>query len=574
MNFTISGGVVNQNYEYYNDGRLSFVHNTTDNNFDRAFRYDQLSRLTVASAGGAARNDSGAIPMDEGFAYDAFDNPTLRETLSWQDGYSDLASYTNHRRAGWGYDANGSVSTIDTRSYTYDAAGANTSQTGQRWTTSGYVATTTSSGFDGDGRRVREEVGGSPATYYLRSSVLGGAIVEELNSSGQKQIGYVYTPSGQTLARQVVGQDYVLLKQVSPIGASQYEFFASNSSTGSDMRREFDPVGANIRLNPGPTGHAGDAGDVPSAGGVMGTRFGAIDNPGAGCTLDGVYVPCDLAWRAAQSGATGISGEVFIRYASGKTKTYTGVVDLSLGGIDQTWRGGAAQAAANGFFAALPNGFEAGILGAFANINRYAEEAGGRRAYAHANPQNSAQPQGTFDDAYKGCLGSLGGSVAPGLAQAADILDVANKTGVDPTLLAVTWRFEGSLDQYGEFNFQPTNGFHTRNTQTGDIGPGQLFPDICDKSPYTDDLNHHKLNAFGTNRNTGQVFNGNAYDNLIVTGRALGQARGNQRADAAGFFRAGNHSDSRYRARVQNFKDHGGNYDRFFECLAKKGFSP
>jgi len=106
-------------------------------------------------------------------------------------------------------------------------------------------------------------------------------------------------------------------------------------------------------------------------------------------------------------------------------------------------------------------------------------------------PQNPALPQGTFDDAYKGCLGSLGKSMVPGLAQAADILYVATKTGVDPTLLAVTWRFES------EFNFQPTNGMHKKNTDH----PG-------------------------------------------------------------------------YKERVQNFKDNVKNYDAFFDCLAKKGFSP
>jgi YD repeat-containing protein len=304
-NFAISGGVVNQDYEYYDDGRLSFVHNNTDNNFDRSFSYDHASRLTRVVSGGAARDDAGAVPMYETFSYDAFDNTTSRQTETWSNGYSDSATYTNHRRTGWGYNANGQVSTIDTRTYTYNAAGKITSLAGQRWTPNGFVSTTTSSGFDGDGSRVREESsgGGSTVTYFLRSSVLGGAIVAELNSSGQKQIGYVYTPSGTALATQIVGQNYVMLKQVSPIGASQYEFFASNSGTGSDSRREFDPLGANVRLNAGPTGHAGDTGDIPGAGGSMGSRSGAIENPGAGCALDGVWVPCSMAFRLLRQGA-------------------------------------------------------------------------------------------------------------------------------------------------------------------------------------------------------------------------------------------------------------------------------
>ncbi len=44
--FDISGDLVNQNYDYYNDGRISFVDNTTDAKFDRAYSYDHMARLT------------------------------------------------------------------------------------------------------------------------------------------------------------------------------------------------------------------------------------------------------------------------------------------------------------------------------------------------------------------------------------------------------------------------------------------------------------------------------------------------------------------------------------------------
>src|SRR5947209_16269110 len=54
--------------------------------------------------------------------------------------------------------------------------------------------------------------------------------------------------------------------------------------------------------------------------------------------------------------------------------------------------------------------------------------------FALREPQNSSEPQGTFDAAYQSCLSTLGKSIAPGLAQAADILMVANRTGVDPKL--------------------------------------------------------------------------------------------------------------------------------------------
>ena len=60
-----------------------------------------------------------------------------------------------------------------------------------------------SNSHDGDGEMAREvdtksnAPGYANTTYYLHSSALGGAIVEEINSSGQKSVGYVYSPGGQ-----------------------------------------------------------------------------------------------------------------------------------------------------------------------------------------------------------------------------------------------------------------------------------------------------------------------------------------------------------------------------------------
>jgi len=316
--FDISGGVVNQNYDRYSDGRLSFVHNTTDNNFDRAYTYDHAGRLTEAAAGGQARHDLGAVPMYETFAYNAWNNTTYRFSESWLNDFDDSGSYANGRRAGWGYDADGRIASIDTRTYSYDAAGQNISLAGQRWEANGYVPTSTTSDFDGDGNRIRETSGSSGSmstTYYLRSSVLGGAIIEELNSSGQKQLGYVYSPGGSLLARQAPGADYVALKQVSPIGASQYEFFISSTMAEFVSRREFDPAGATVPLNNHSSfGHGGAAGDLPGGGGASDSRFGALENPGAGCTLDGVWVPCGMAYRSLGSGAAVVGPENTTRY--------------------------------------------------------------------------------------------------------------------------------------------------------------------------------------------------------------------------------------------------------------------
>jgi len=298
-NFNISG-VVNENYSYHSDGRLRFVYNTTDNNFDRALFYDHVGRLTLAGAGGEARQDTGPAPFSETFVYNAFNDLTQRETESWQDSsYSDAGSFTNHRRDFWGYDASGRITTIDTRTYTYNAAGRNIALAGQQSTPSGFVSTLTESGFDGDGNRVRENSGTSGSMtlrYYLQSSVLGGVVIEELNGSGQKQTGYVYTSSGTPLATQTIGQNFVKFKQVSPLNTTERGVF---SNTGSSSRFEFDPVGAKVRnFHITPPDRGDEPGDIPSGGGgSLDSRYSALGNPGAGCTLDGVYMPCYMAMR-------------------------------------------------------------------------------------------------------------------------------------------------------------------------------------------------------------------------------------------------------------------------------------
>ena len=300
-NFNISG-VVNENYDYHSDGRLSFVHNTTDNNFDRALFYDNVGRLTSSAAGGDARQDAGAVPFNETISYGAFNDITQRETETWGGGdYLQSVAYTNHRVSNWTYDSSGRITSIDNRTYTYDSAGRTATLTGQRWTANGYVATSTENGFDGEGQRARENSGTSGAlvlSYYLRSTVLG-AVVEEVNSSGQKQYGYVYTPSGTELALQVAGQNYVQFKQRSPLGTTERGAF----STGAASRTEFDPLGAPARTNPNtPPDHNGNPGDIPSGGsGSLDSRFNSMANPISGCMVDGTYMPCSIATRGEEA---------------------------------------------------------------------------------------------------------------------------------------------------------------------------------------------------------------------------------------------------------------------------------
>lgn len=296
--FEISGSVVSQNYDYYDDGRMSFVHSATDNAFDRSYSYDHASRLTLVKSGGQARGDSGTSPFYEAFSYDPFSNLTGRTAQSW-NGFtddSDYASYTNNRRTGWGYDADGRNTTIDTRSNTFDAAGQQTLMTAQQVLPNGnHSPVNATSGYNGDGARIKDVA--LTTTYYLRSSLLGGAIIEELNSSGQKNAGYVCLPGGQLLATQTPNypSNMVTWKHNTPAGTSEHTINTYNTVIS---RTEFDPLGANLSLTqpeaPPPPEGEGDIG-AGHFGGLLDARWSDFFNLESGFYVDGHSEPASIA---------------------------------------------------------------------------------------------------------------------------------------------------------------------------------------------------------------------------------------------------------------------------------------
>jgi YD repeat-containing protein len=290
--FDISGSVVSQNYDYYNDGRISVVHNTTDQNFDRSYSYDHVGRLTEAKSGASVNGyQYGAIPYYETFGYDGFSNLTARESQSWngQTDDFDSAAYTNYRRGGWGYDADGRNTTIDTRTNTFDAVGQHTLMTAQRVLWNGnHITVNQTSGHDGDGATI-QDVSSGLATYYLRSSALGGAIIDEINSSGQKNAGYVYAGATE-LAKQ--SDNSVTWKHNTAAGTGLYTTSSNNNAIG---RTELDPLGADISLtappDPPPSEGEGDIG-AGHIGGIMDARWTDFFNVSSGCSAAGVAASC------------------------------------------------------------------------------------------------------------------------------------------------------------------------------------------------------------------------------------------------------------------------------------------
>lgn len=195
----------NYAYHYFNEytGRAVYAQNLDDPTLDRAWNYDSVGRPVHFTSGSNARHYTGQGgtvlndgPYSQGYGYDKWGNRTYFEGWGGTGRGVENVTYTNNKRDGFTYDAAGNLTNDLGQTFSYDA-------TGQQATASygGYLLQQT---YDGDRLRVKKVDNGTP-TYYLRSSVLGGQIVAELNASGAFSRGFVYL-GGQLLAVQQNGQ--------------------------------------------------------------------------------------------------------------------------------------------------------------------------------------------------------------------------------------------------------------------------------------------------------------------------------------------------------------------------------
>lgn len=258
-----SSGQVNRvnDYQYYDDGRVSFIADNADHNFDRSYIYnDPTGRLTQALTGYEARGQqSGALsPYKETFQYDVWGNTTDRFTRHWSyqtgmQGYRNSIQwvstgpviYQNNRNPNWTYDTDGRL-TNGGASYTYDASGRKISESG------GGNSTTES--YDGDGRRLKHvaakttRTGQPPVSttttttlYEVRSSVLGGALLQNLDTQGASTFNYIYSNGGSLIAKGTTSA--MTFVNYDPVTSTEQESVANASAV---TRAELDPVGADV----------------------------------------------------------------------------------------------------------------------------------------------------------------------------------------------------------------------------------------------------------------------------------------------------------------------------------------
>jgi hypothetical protein len=321
---------------------------------------------------------------------------------------------------------------------------------------------------------------------------------------------------------------------------------------------ETDPLGQEVgTYDPGPEGY-GDIGQYPEP-----HEFGNADDPRQGCEVDGImHTPCSDLMRFANSGALRFRVQ---RYGNGSFRESSYNIDVVLG-ITANLRWNPVSGRDN---PATPDNSPIRVGdGDVVKVDVWGD--GGIWEYVELDdPMPDIQGehiQTSFHQAYVDCKSQLGNSPEPGVRQASYIVQAADATEIDRTLFAVTWNEES------RFVFYPPNGIHGRNELIGDIGPGQLFPGVWDKSPYIDGLK----NPFGSNREVGQIFNGNFDDNLLLMGRALhsffGNVTGDKRAEAAGLYKAGSTTGPGYSDRVKKFNEQKNGYDKFFDCLRKAGY--
>jgi len=282
-------GVTGWQYQYNGDGALQFSSNlqtlgTRDERLDRKLAYDQVGRLSQGLSGSQARGETTFPPTGpyrQNYGHDVWDHLTFRDNLRGNTYTNYSAPYVDNRNqnTGWQYDANGALTRTQegsaTTQYTYDCAAHLTSAV----MNNGTSTTTILSGYDGDGQRVKKIETNVPTTYYVRSSALGGQVLDEVDASGNKLRGYVYQ-EGRIIAKQEGGQTQWDVRD--PAGNSNFMLDASGASVS---HVELDPLGSAV-----------DPNNISFSQNPMGF-YGGPSLQGTYCRVNniGISVPCSLA---------------------------------------------------------------------------------------------------------------------------------------------------------------------------------------------------------------------------------------------------------------------------------------
>lgn len=136
-------------------------------------------------------------------------------------------------------------------------------------------------------------------SYQLRSTVLGGALICNIDQSGNRGIGHVYV-GGELLA------DYQYLAPYT-ITTIQHRNPTTGQWVANAVRAEPDPLGAESGYS-NPYTYSLSYADMIAGEGLYYMRGNAMDIRG-GCALDGLPVPCSLVNEAIMSETSSVALE-------------------------------------------------------------------------------------------------------------------------------------------------------------------------------------------------------------------------------------------------------------------------
>jgi hypothetical protein len=314
------------NYGYYNDGSLEHAWDTTNEWFDRAYKYDHASRLKEASTFRRARGLSPypAIsypdPYFQSITYDAFDHSNRTGKL-YTGEPSDVGTYANNRRTGWVYDADGNNTSNSSYQQTIDAAGMTTRSVSIATVGDGVEypfqprldITQTYDGAGEPAKRVQisrlpgivdqfgnpgEPIEDAQTTHYIKSTVLGGATVAEL---GWGDTLHIYA-AGQRIAREFLGN--VTFEHQNPTTGSLVTSHG-HSTYRTTGREERAPGGAEMPLS-NPYAYAQSYVDWKFSSPLFIEGADPFDFSG-GCTSAGMPISCGDASRFIAMGLANIN---------------------------------------------------------------------------------------------------------------------------------------------------------------------------------------------------------------------------------------------------------------------------
>ena len=325
--------------QYEGDGHVSYARDLQDGNFDRAYSYDQAGRLQEAYSGREARGLPMLSPADnplrQSYSYDAWGNMG-RAGRTWSALVSDSPGYVNDRRSDSTYDADGRVTESGHTTSAYDASGREVYFFDDEFTSGTIEQDTIRQTYGGDGmagKRVESRYTDDgtntnttvTTSYYLRSSVLGGQVVAEIDPSDLKRKGEVYL-GGEKLAEQNadIAPGAVVWRQVDASRGSYVETDAGGVAT----RRELDPLGADMGTSDPYAQYHGSYGRMMGSDALYLER-GNPFNLSGGCVLDGMPVSCSTLREEMEAGA--VETETLIHDASGWRVSHGQIESLGVG---------------------------------------------------------------------------------------------------------------------------------------------------------------------------------------------------------------------------------------------------